>query len=306
MAPTPLTRQIAARIIDYIREEQAPQGTRLVERTLADHLRVSRSPVRSALRLLQDDGIVATTERGGYTVLRTADQLDHVATTDEADTDAGADEPIYLQIAADRLDGHLPDRITENAMARRYDLAPAQLARILRRISAEGWLERLPGYGWEFQHTLTSPKSYEDSYRFRLIIEPAAIQEPGFVVDRHAIEQVRAQQQELVDGRIWDIGNAELFDLNRSFHEAIIACSGNTFLIDALARVDNLRRLVEYRKSLARDRAVIRCREHVVIADLLLADDVDAATEYMRVHLRTVGREKTSGNGSNGARSISD
>jgi DNA-binding GntR family transcriptional regulator len=45
----------------------APRGTRLVERTPADHLRVSRSPVRSALRLLQDDGIVEAADRGGYT-----------------------------------------------------------------------------------------------------------------------------------------------------------------------------------------------------------------------------------------------
>jgi DNA-binding GntR family transcriptional regulator len=293
MAPTPLTRQIAARIVDYIRDEQAPRGTRLVERTLAEHLRVSRSPVRSALRLLQDDGIVAAADRGGYTVLRTAEQLDDIPAVEG--TDADGDEQVYLRIAADRLDGQLPDRVTENALARRYDLAPAQLARVLRRINAEGWLERAPGYGWEFQHTLTSLRSYEDSYRFRLIIEPAAMREPGFLLDRRAIEQVREQQQELVDGRIWSIGNAELFDLNRSFHEAIIACSGNTFLIDALARVDNLRRLVEYRRSLARDRAVIRCREHVVIADLLLADDVAAAAEYMQVHLNTVGREKVSG-----------
>jgi DNA-binding GntR family transcriptional regulator len=180
-------------------------------------------------------------------------------------------------------------------LARRYDLAPAQLARILRRINAEGWLERLPGYGWEFQHTLTSMKSYEDSYRFRLIIEPAAVREPSFVLDRRAVEQVRDQQQELVDGRIWSVGNAELFDLNRSFHEAIISCSGNAFLVDALARVDNLRRLVEYRRSLARERALIRCREHVVIADLLLADDRAAAAEYLYVHLNTVGREKVGG-----------
>ena len=291
MAPTPLTRQIAARIVAYIRDEQAPQGTRLVERTLADHLRVSRSPVRSALRLLEDDGVVAVADRGGYTVLRSADQLDSVPATENADDD----EHVYLRIAADRLDGHLPDRITENALARRYALAPAQLARVLRRINAEGWLERRPGYGWEFQHTLTSLRSYEDSYRFRLIIEPAAMREPGFVLDRRAVEQVRAQQQELVDGRIFSIGNAELFDLNRSFHEAIIACSGNTFLVDALARVDNVRRLVEYRRSLARDRAVVRCREHVAIADLLLAGDTGAAAEHMQVHLRTVGWEKVTG-----------
>jgi DNA-binding transcriptional MocR family regulator len=126
MAPTPLTRQIAARIVDYIREEQAAQGTRLVERTLADHLRVSRSPVRSALRLPEDDGIVAAAERGGYTVLRTADQLEDIPAAEDADGDG--DEPVHLRIAADRLDGELPDRVTENALARRYDRA-VRLAR---------------------------------------------------------------------------------------------------------------------------------------------------------------------------------
>ncbi|MFE2282305.1 hypothetical protein ACFXAE_34760 [Streptomyces sp. NPDC059454] len=55
---------------------------------------------------------------------------------------------------------------------------------------------------------LTSMESYRDSYRFRLTIEPAAILEPGFVLDRDALESVRAQQQRLVDGEIHTIGNA--------------------------------------------------------------------------------------------------
>ena len=37
-------------------------------------------------------------------------------------------------------------------------------------------------------------------------------------------------------------------------------------------RRDNLRRLIEYRRALARDRARARCLEHVQIADLLLAE----------------------------------
>lgn len=45
--------------------------TRLVERALADQLKVSRSPVRRALRLLADDGIVALAERGGHTLALT-------------------------------------------------------------------------------------------------------------------------------------------------------------------------------------------------------------------------------------------
>ncbi|MFH9815069.1 GntR family transcriptional regulator [Streptomyces sp. NPDC017230] len=51
-APTPLTRRTAARIVEHIVAEGLAVGTRLVERVLADQLKVSRSPVRQALRLL--------------------------------------------------------------------------------------------------------------------------------------------------------------------------------------------------------------------------------------------------------------
>ncbi|MGY0055617.1 FCD domain-containing protein [Streptomyces sp. LZ34] len=134
---------------------------------------------------------------------------------------------------------------------------------------------------------------YEDSYRFRLTIEPAAILEPGFVLDRHALESVRAQQQRLVDGDIWTIGNAQLYDLNSRFHEVVMGFSHNSFFIDALRRIDRLRRLIEYRRSLKRDRALVRCAEHVRIADLLLAGKHAEASEYLREHLTTVSKEKT-------------
>lgn len=284
MPPTQLTRQVAARIVEYIRAEQVATGTRLAERTLADQLRVSRSPVRNALRLLAESGAVAEAERGGYTVLDTAD-LDLA--------EDSADEAVYLAIASDRLDGVLPDRMTESALARRYSLTPAQLNRILRRASSEGWIERLPGYGWEFMPTLTSEQSYADSYRFRLTIEPAAILEPTFVLDRAALEHVREQQQRLADGAIHDLDNIELFTINHVFHETIAECSRNGFFIEALRRVDRLRRLVEYRRSLPRESGVVRCREHVEIADLLLADRRVEAAGRMREHLSTVAAQKT-------------
>ncbi|WP_326565345.1 GntR family transcriptional regulator [Amycolatopsis rhabdoformis] len=288
--PTPLTRQVAARIVGYIRETAAEPGTRLVERTLAAHLRVSRSPVRAALRLLADEGVVAVAEPGGgHTVARAVTEL-AVETADE-------DEEQYLRIASDRLDGELPDRVSESELARRYALTPAQVTAVLRRISAEGWIERLPGYGWEFQPMLTSQESYEDSYRFRLVLEPAAVLEPGFAVDHAAIEFVRAQQLELAEGAARTVSNTELFARNRAFHEAVVACSHNTFFIDSLRRVDNLRRLIEYRRTLPRDRAAVRCREHVDIADLLLGGHTAEAAEYLRRHLSTVGVEKTANPG---------
>jgi DNA-binding GntR family transcriptional regulator len=284
---TPLVHRVAADILARIRDHQLAPGTRLVERELAGQLRVSRSPVRGALRLLADDGVVAVGDAGGYVVGRPPE----ARTTPALSAPAG-DEEVHLRIAGDRLDGLLPDRVTEAALARRYDLAPAQLTRLLQRISAEGWIDRLPGYGWAFSPMLDSLAGYEDSYRFRLVIEPAAILEPTFQLDRPALERVRRQQQDLVDGGIWTIGNAELFDLNRSFHEAVIACARNAFFTDALSRVDALRRLIEYRRSLRRERAVLRCQEHVALADLLLAGDTEAAARSMRDHLATVREEK--------------
>ncbi|MCF1595124.1 GntR family transcriptional regulator [Streptomyces muensis] len=292
-APTPLARRTAAHIVEHIAARGLAVGTRLVERALAEQLKVSRSPVRQALRLLADQGVVVPAERGGYTVALTGDDLAEARPAPAAAED-GVEEA-YLRIAADRLDGELPDRVTEKALARRYELMPGQLAHILRRIAVEGWIERLPGYGWEFQPTLTSMEAYEDSYRFRLTIEPAALLEPGFVLDREALETVRAQQQRLVDGEILDIGDARLYDLNSHFHEVVMACSRNSFFIDALHRVDRLRRLIEYRRSLPRDRALVRCAEHVRLADLLLAGRRTEAAAHLREHLSSVGKEKVTG-----------
>ena len=286
MQRTSIANQLAAQIVAYIRAENAPKGTRLVERKLAEHLRVSRSPVRSALRLLAEDGIVGATEGGGFVVV---DPKRAPATRPQA----GEDEDAYLLIARDRLNGDLPDKVTERFLIRHYGLTKAALAAVLRRISGEGWIERLPGHGWMFSPMLTSMQAYEDSYRFRLVIEPAAILEPHFVLDRAALEECRAQQQKLADGDIWKISNARLFDINSHLHETIIACSHNAFFIESLTRINKVRRLLEYRQSLDRKRALAQCQEHLKLIDLLLAGKNEQASRFLSRHLSTVSIEKT-------------
>ena len=289
MQPTPLIIQLAAQIIEHIRAENAAPGDRLVERKLAEHFRVSRSPVRKALQFLEQSGYVAVSERsGGYSVLHTGSSLLAMPLPEFPDDDEAA----YLKIADDRLSGQLADRVTESKLARDYALTRGQLGRILRRIAGEGWVERLPGHGWEFLPVLNSMRAYEDSYRFRLIIEPAAILEPTFILNRAALTEARNQQQALVDGAIWDVSNAKLFDLNSHLHEVIIECSRNMFFIESLKRIDRLRRLMEYKQSLDRKYAIRRSREHVQLADLLLADKRTEASDFMRRHLSSVSVEK--------------
>lgn len=123
--------------------------------------------------------------------------------------------------------------------------------------------------------------------------EPASILEPTFRVDRAAIARRRDEQQELVDGAIASVSGARLFDLNSRFHETIAQCSANGFFIDGLVRINRLRRLIEYRQALVPERAVVRCREHVALADLLLENRLDLASAFLRDHLTTVAPEKT-------------
>lgn len=288
MSRTPLISQLAAQIAEHLRAETPQLGSRLAERQLAERFRVSRTPIRSALKLLHERGLVGEADGGGYMVLAgpSDGQL--------AIPDAGKarEDAAYLRIARDRVDGGLPDRVTENELARRYDLTRGELMRALHRISGEGWIERLPGHGWAFLPMLTSIDAYRDSYRYRLVIEPAAIMEPGFRLDRAALEEVRVEQEVLIAGAIWTVTVPELFAANSRLHERIIECSGNMFFINGLKRVNRLRRLMEYRQSLDRAQAIQRCREHIELLELLLADRRQEASEFLARHLQGLSVEK--------------
>lgn len=285
---TDLTLRLRAGILAFLREEAPAVGASLTERALAERLNVSRSPVRKALQRLSDEGFVSRTDTGRYLVARTGSDV-----AEPGIDDGAREDELYLRIAADRLEGLLPERITENALMRRYELTRARLSQLLIRISHEGWIAPLPGYGWQFMPVLTSLKSYRDSYRFRLVVEPASILEPTFRVDTVTMQRRRDEQQELVDGAIATVSGAQLFELNSRFHETIAECSNNDFFIEGLARINRLRRLIEYRQALVPEQAILRCREHVELADLLLADRLELASAFLRDHLSTVTPEKT-------------
>ncbi|WP_144630822.1 GntR family transcriptional regulator [Bordetella genomosp. 13] len=285
--PQTLQSQLAADILQRINTQAMPVGTRLSERGLAEVLRVSRSPVRTALRQLADQALIDPHPEGGFVVgagaLRA--QPEQVAAP-------SLDEAIYLRIAQERLDGELPDRVSENELMRRYDVTRSQLADILRRISNEGWMERLPGHGWAFTEAMTSSVAYAQSYRYRILVEPASILEPDFKVDVAGLKQCRQEQAALIKGGIDTVSPAQIFDANTRLHETIAACSGNTFILDSLRRINRIRRLMEYRKAVDRKQSLRRCREHLALIDLLLANKLEAASRMMRTHLHDAAREK--------------
>lgn len=289
-----MSRHIAETLVNNIKQfiaaEQLAAGVRLTERGLAERFHVSRSPVREALRRLADEGIMEEHEDGGYAVSVQGAALEESAIAEQ--TPEGELDSVYFAIAEHRLAGELPEKVTENELTRRYGVTRAQLTGILRRMTQEGWIERLPGHGWRFLPVLTSAETYDQGYRFRILIESAGILEPTFRLNAAALKRCEAQQHALLE-KITEVSAAELFNANKLLHETIAECSGNIFILESLRRLNSLRRLMEYRKSVDREAAARRCREHLVLIELLLDGRLDAAADFMKLHLRDAAREKS-------------
>lgn len=64
--------RVFSQVYRYIRDKilrgEYPEGTRLIETSIAAELNISRTPVREALVLLQGRGLVGTLESGGFVV----------------------------------------------------------------------------------------------------------------------------------------------------------------------------------------------------------------------------------------------
>jgi DNA-binding GntR family transcriptional regulator len=82
----------------------------------------------------------------------------------------------------------------------------------------------------------------------------------------------------------------EVFQLGCEFHEEIARGAGNPFYVEALRRVNAIRRLFTYRLLADHDRISRHVRDHLRLLDLLAAGRMADAAALMRRHLRQVPR----------------
>lgn len=264
-----------------IRRDGLPMGHRLTEQVLCDELGVSRSPVRKALQYLAETGVVRSEPNKGYQVAMSWTELGAVALPEAADSD----EAVYMRIADDRALEVISGVMSETELMQRYDSSRLQVQRVLNRMAREGMIERKTGRGWSFLPLLSSVEAYRESYRFRMIIEPAALVEPGYTVDLIELDKCYREQVELLSGGIETWARSELFRTGVHLHETIVAGAGNRLLLDALRKVNQLRRLVEYRSKLDPSHMNHQCNEHLVLIDLIKRGERMEASHFLREHL---------------------
>lgn len=286
MPRTSLSPQILQRILGHMRAQGMRAGQHLAAQNLADTFRVSRAPVVGALKKLEEMGIVRAEANRGFFLAQDAANLPHPAGEETHE------ETLYFQIAEDRLAGRLPDRMSENELMRQYTVARGRLIKVLHRIAEEGWIERLPGNGWAFRETLTSQKAYADAYEFRAAIEMQALLLPSFRIDPEAFGAARQHQRALLTS-FEDESRSAIFGTNVEFHEMLMRCANNDFFLDAVRRVNRVRRLIEYRITQDRSRLPQQCHEHLQILDLIEAQDMPGAARLLYRHVREAGKLKS-------------
>jgi DNA-binding GntR family transcriptional regulator len=169
---------------------------------------------------------------------------------------------------------------------RRYGLSRPELQRLLDRTVAEGWMVRMPGYGWRFAETLSSPEAYKQSLVFRGAMEPAAITQPGYRLPSSIVERLRQRQLRILGGELERMSLSEVFQSGCEFHEEIMRGTDNSFFVEALKRVNSIRRLFAYRTFADGPRMRRHVEDHLRLIDLLEAGRNADAAKLMLRHLR--------------------
>jgi DNA-binding GntR family transcriptional regulator len=158
-------------------------------------------------------------------------------------------------------------------------------------------VQRKPGHGWRFQPIIADAQARDESYRYRMLIEPAGLLEPSFRLDPAWASVMRRRHQEMLAMPWSETASIALYEMNAAFHEGLAAASGNRYLLVAVQQQNRLRRFANYDWTFGYERVVVNCREHLAILDRLEAGENAAAAELLREHLQGAARLKRTTDG---------
>lgn len=289
MRSSELSDRISERLMHDIASGALAGGQHVGAQQIADRYGVSRTPVREALSCLESKGLLQRELNRGYFVPAEISDTAHQLLENQRKSIVDH----YQRLANDWLVNRLPEEVTEQYLRQKYGWTKTKIHELLVRAAREGWVEQKEGYGWRFLPVAKTPEAFDQIYRFRLSIEPAALMEPTFTLDRKVLNEQRRLQEHMLETDLGSMLDETLLANGSIFHEEIIKLSGNPFFLMALQRVNRMRRLMEYRAKIDRERLVVQCTEHLEILELLEKGDVVDASYKMRQHLSGALKRKS-------------
>ena len=285
---------LAQQIVALALDRGMKAGDHMPEQGIGEACGVSRTPIRSAFKILEKNNILVWREEEGYFLAKGAQDGLPDAKIAIDDLEQG----LFHRILADRTARRIADVQSVSALARRYSASRVEVLNALKVLSRDGFVSQLPGSAWVFQPLLDTPRAIAESFAFRLTLEPQAILTPGFALDPTRASALRGQMrafQELPDARLTASGFQRL-DID--FHVMIAEASANRFVQGALLAHHRLRRMAQ-KEATPPFRQRQAMEEHLDILDSLERNQLELAADQMVLHLRRSGihRPETAGRG---------
>lgn len=257
-------------------------GERMAEQTLASLCSVSRTPIRKALQILAERGLVTVEAEGGYQLA-----VDPV-TLPRLDGGGGTsgEDRIHAAILRDLSAGRISDMQTVASLQKRYEAPRQMVQNALTRLAEDNLAERAAGQQWLLKQFAIGADAALKSYEFRLATEPLALTLPEFRRDIPAMTSLR-QSMLILRGMTETSFDTLLFErTDFDFHMLIARGCGNPFMAEALVNHHRRRRATPPASQPNGYRLMQSNLEHLQILEQIERGQLDLAADLMRVHIQ--------------------
>lgn len=274
--------ELAQKILEIATERGMAPGERMAEQAIASLCNVSRTPVRKALQILAEKGLVLPDTDGGYRFA--ADPV--MLARSDADLIDASEDGLHAAILRDLAAGRIGEVQTVASLQRRYDASRQTVQNALMKLSEDNLAERGAGQQWLLKQFAVGAEALAKSFEFRLAAEPLALTMPDFKRDATAIFSLRQSMLALkaMDERDFDRRLFERTDMD--FHLLIAKSCGNPFMAEALTAHHRRRFALPAANHVGTFRLMQSNTEHLQILEQIERGQMTLAADLMRVHLQ--------------------
>lgn len=274
---------------------ELPAGTVLKETNLSHQLGISRAPVRRALGLLVERGLITPARGQGYVVSGRADaqvvisprRLQQILNREPGDIDRSAAWERILAEVVDEVTACMPFgtfRIQEAELGNYHAVSRTVARDVLWRLMDQRLIEKDRKSHWIVGQM--TARDLHETIEMRTLLEPAALGNVGSGLSQAWIVGI-AQRVEKAIATFPSCGSAELESIEQAMFNTMYDGLHNSRLLGSIQR-NQISLLVP---RLFRQHFPIRddlpgLRDYAAILNYLLHGDIEAACAELRVHLR--------------------
>ena len=264
----------------------------LLEVQVADQLGVSRAPVRRALNLLADKGIVRKRTGRGFDIVGPLEAKSDIAlrrpslSLGEADR-RPAWQNIYAAVERDLVARQVfaSARINEQALADHFDVSRTVAREVLLRLQEVGIVDKDDRMRW-IAPKLTTDHVF-DLYEMRWILEPVALRKAAPNLPPELVARTRADLARAMS-KFPHVSVKTLDKLEHNLHVDLLSFCRNRKIIQMLSQQRAIMISNHYIFDLYLNVPKVDpfIREHLAIVDHLIEGDIDAAVDSLTSHLK--------------------